>query len=186
MSFLNMIKDEIVEFIRETQDVIVETSIYQRIKSNKKQILITLLFIAFVGSFTYYLYVPKMSDVEKYQQEKNVAGMCELIDKTFRHLEDNGGKDKYREVRSRAIVALAEMHDSEGTEYLEKKVLDENIWNYEINREIVKALVNADNKYLENICRKYMNMADTQKDFNSKIKIYDELNKLDKWRLTKN
>ena len=50
MSFLNMIKDEIVEFIRETQDVIVETSIYQRIKSNKKQILITLLFIAFVGS----------------------------------------------------------------------------------------------------------------------------------------
>lgn len=177
MSFLNMIKDEIVEFIRETQDVIVETSIYQRIKSNKKQILITLLFIAFVGSFTYYLYVPKMSDVEKYQQEKNVAGMCELIDKTFRHLEDNGEKDKYREVRSRAIVALAEMHDSEGTEYLEKKVLDENIWNYEINREIVKALVNADNKYLENICRKYMNMADTQKDFNSKIKIYDELNK---------
>lgn len=179
INFKNMIKDEIVQFIKETKQLIIATIIYQIIMSNKNKILILLLFIAFVGSFTYYLYIPKISDVEKYQQEKNVVGMCELIDKTFKPFEMNVGVDKYREVRSSAVIALAEMRDSKGVEYLEKKMLDENIWNYEgsykVKSEIVKALVNTDNKYLENICKKYMDMVCNQKDFDEKIKIYDKL-----------
>lgn len=142
---------------------------------NKKNVLAVGVSLIVLLCGGYYLYIPKMSDVEKYQQEKNVAGMCELIDKTLKPLEGDDGVDKYRDIRSSAISALVEMRVPEGIEFLENKVLDENIWDYQIKSEIIKALVQADNKYIEKICNKYIDLANKQNGFDEKTKIYDEL-----------
>lgn len=178
---LNLIEIKIVECLNN----VTSSKFYKLIATNKRKVLVGCVSLIVLLTTGYYLYIPKMSDVEKYRQEKNVAGICELIDKTFKPLEGDGGVDKYREVRSSAIIVLAEMRDSKGVEYLEKKVLDKNIWDYEVKCEMVKALINADSKYLENLCRKYTNMADNQKAFDEKINVYDELNKFAIYEVSK-
>lgn len=172
---LNLIEIKIAECLNNVILFVTSSKFYKLIVENKKKCLGVCVSLIVLLAASYYLYIPKMSDVEKYQQEKNVAGICELIDKTLKPLEGDDGVDKYRDIRSSAISALVGMRVPEGIEFLENKVLDENIWDYQIKSEIIKALVQADNKYIEKICNKYIDLANKQNGFDEKTKIYDEL-----------
>lgn len=115
----------------------------------KKKIGIGIVSLFAVCGLTYYISIPKLSDVESYTKEHNVGKLVSVYNKTF----DN--KEKYVDVRSAAIEALVNEYngtkDTEGLIKLYKSCPQEEIDNV---KKIIKTIVGIQtvegNNFLEN------------------------------------
>lgn len=116
---------------------IVNSKIYCILRNNKKKASLSLAVVILVGCAGYYIYIPKMSDVERYKNNNDVVAMSNLIDKAISF----GERDpKYKAVRDQAIIALADMNKPEGNKFLEAYLYSDD---QKIELDLKKAIVQA-------------------------------------------
>lgn len=142
--------------------------IYHKLKNNKNKICLSFASLILVVCTWYYLYIPKMSDVERYKANNDVVAMCNLVDKAISFDAEN---HKYEAVRNQAIRALAEMNTAEGNKCLEKYLYsDDRKVDSALKKEIFKALLVKHDKFLNEFVD-----ARLQKSSKEKTVLYDEL-----------
>lgn len=71
------------------------------IKNHKNRVAIIACVVVALASFTYYLSLPKVSDIEKYEREGDVASIVKVYNKAQ--------EEKYQDVRAAAISAALRM-----------------------------------------------------------------------------
>ena len=142
--------------------------IYHKLKNNKSMICLSFVALILVACTGYYLYIPKMSDVERYKANNDVVAMCNLVDKAISFEKED---HKYKDVRNQAIKALAEMNTSEGNKYLENYLYsDDSKLDLDLKKEIFKALVVKHEKFLNEFLDVRL-----QKSSKERTVLYDEL-----------
>lgn len=115
-------------------------------KNNKKKLSLTLIVFILVGCTGYYLYIPKMSDVERYRDNNDVAAMSNLIEKAISFEERD---PKYKNIRDQAIIALADMNTPDGNKFLKAYLnSDDRKIDLDLKKGIFKALLAKNEDFL--------------------------------------
>lgn len=128
------------------KNVISNNVLFSILKNNKKKLGLTLIVFILVGCAGYYLYIPKMSDVERYRDNKDAIAMNNLIDKAILFEEKD---PKYKAVRDQAIIALADMNTPEGNKFLEAYLYsDDQKIDLALKKGIFKALAAKNEDFL--------------------------------------
>lgn len=150
------------------KNVISNNVLFSILKNNKKKLGLTLIVFILVGCAGYYLYIPKMSDVERYRDNKDAIAMNNLIDKAILFEEKD---PKYKAVRDQAIIALADMNTPEGNKFLEAYLYsDDQKIDLALKKGIFKALAAKNEDFLH----EYVDtcLKETKK---GKMIVYDQL-----------
>lgn len=150
------------------KNVISNNVLFSILKNNKKKLGLTLIVFILVGCAGYYLYIPKMSDVERYRDNKDAIAMNNLIDKAILFEKKD---PKYKAVRDQAIIALADMNTPEGNKFLEAYLYsDDQKIDLALKKGIFKALLAKNNNFLDEFV-----VTRLQKSSKEKKALYDEL-----------
>ena len=150
------------------KNVISNNVLFSILKNNKKKLGLTLIVFILVGCAGYYLYIPKMSDVERYRDNKDAIAMNNFIDKPILFEEKD---PKYKAVRDQAIIALADMNTPEGNKFLEAYLYsDDQKIDLALKKGIFKALAAKNEDFLH----EYVDtcLKETKK---GKMTLYDQL-----------
>lgn len=150
------------------KNVISNNVLFSILKNNKKKLGLTLIVFILVGCAGYYLYIPKMSDVERYRDNNDVAAMSNLIEKAISFEERD---PKYKAVRDQAIIALADMNTPDGNKFLKAYLnSDDRKIDLDLKKGIFKALLAKNNNFLDEFV-----VTRLQKSSKEKKALYDEL-----------
>lgn len=150
------------------KNVISNNVLFSILKNNKKKLSLTLIVFILVGCAGYYLYIPKMSDVERYRDNNDVAAMSNLIEKAISFEERD---PKYKNIRDQAIIALADMNTPDGNKFLKAYLnSDDRKIGLDLKKEIFKALLAKNNNFLDEFV-----VSRLQKSSKEKKALYDEL-----------
>lgn len=150
------------------KNVISNNVLFSILKNNKKKLSLTLIVFILVGCAGYYLYIPKMSDVERYRDNNDVAAMSNLIEKAISFEERD---PKYKNIRDQAIIALADMNTPDGNKFLKAYLnSDDRKIDLDLKKGIFKALLAKNEDFLH----EYVDtcLKETKK---GKIIVYDQL-----------
>lgn len=148
--------------------IISNNVLFSILKNNKKKLGLTLIVFILVGCAGYYLYIPKMSDVERYRDNNDVAAMSNLIEKAISFEERD---PKYKNIRDQAIIALADMNTSDGNKFLKAYLnSDDRKIDLDLKKGIFKALLAKNNNFLDEFV-----VTRLQKSSKEKKALYDEL-----------
>lgn len=148
--------------------IISNNVLFSILKNNKKKLGLTLIVFILVGCAGYYLYIPKMSDVERYRDNKDAIAMNNLIDKAILFEEKD---PKYKAVRDQAIIALADMNTPDGNKFLKAYLnSDDRKIDLDLKKGIFKALLAKNNNFLDEFV-----VTRLQKSSKEKKALYDEL-----------
>lgn len=127
-------------------NVISNNVLFSILKNNKKKLSLTLIVFILVGCTGYYLYIPKMSDVERYRDNNDVAAMSNLIEKAISFEERD---PKYKNIRDQAIIALADMNTPDGNKFLKAYLnSDDRKIDLDLKKGIFKALLAKNEDFL--------------------------------------
>lgn len=135
---LNLLKEKIVWAI---------STIVAYLKCYKKIIILGFGIIAALGCIGIYLYIPKVSDVEEYKANHDVANLTKLIDETTE-------SQSFLDVRSEAIKALLLLNDAKGEDYVEN-ILHKRYEGSELRDEIIRCGIEVDKDFILNRVKKY-------------------------------
>lgn len=150
------------------KNVISNNVLFSILKNNKKKLSLTLIVFILVGCTGYYLYIPKMSDVERYRDNNDVAAMSNLIEKAISFEERD---PKYKNIRDQAIIALADMNTPDGNKFLKAYLnSDDRKIDLDLKKGIFKALLAKNNNFLDEFV-----VTRLQKSSKEKKALYDEL-----------
>lgn len=150
------------------KNVISNNVMFSILKNNKKKLSLTLIVFILVGCAGYYLYIPKMSDVERYRDNNDVAAMSNLIEKAISFEERD---PKYKNIRDQAIIALADMNTPDGNKFLKAYLnSDDRKIDLDLKKGIFKALLAKNNNFLDEFV-----VTRLQKSSKEKKALYDEL-----------
>lgn len=150
------------------KNVISNNVLFSILKNNKKKLSLTLIVFILVGCAGYYLYIPKMSDVERYRDNNDVAAMSNLIEKAISFEERD---PKYKNIRDQAIIALADMNTPDGNKFLKAYLnSDDRKIDLDLKKGIFKALLAKNNNFLDEFV-----VTRLQKSSKEKKALYDEL-----------
>lgn len=150
------------------KNVISNNVLFSILKNNKKKLGLTLIVFILVGCAGYYLYIPKMSDVERYRDNNDVAAMSNLIEKAISFEERD---PKYKTVCDQAIIALADMNTPDGNKFLKAYLnSDDRKIDLDLKKGIFKALLAKNNNFLDEFV-----VTRLQKSSKEKKALYDEL-----------
>lgn len=150
------------------KNVISNNVLFSILKNNKKKLGLTLIVFILVGCAGYYLYIPKMSDVERYRDNNDVAAMSNLIEKAISFEERD---PKYKNIRDQAIIALADMNTPDGNKFLKAYLnSDDRKIDLNLKKGIFKALLAKNNHFLDEFV-----VTRLQKSSKEKKALYDEL-----------
>lgn len=150
------------------KNVISNNVLFSILKNNKKKLGLTLIVFILVGCAGYYLYIPKMSDVERYRDNNDVAAMSNLIEKAISFEERD---PKYKNIRDQAIIALADMNTPDGNKFLKAYLnSDDRKIDLDLKKGIFKALLAKNNNFLDEFV-----VTRLQKSSKEKKALYDEL-----------
>ena len=150
------------------KNVISNNVLFSILKNNKKKLSLTLIVFILVGCTGYYLYIPKMSDVERYRDNNDVAAMSNLIEKAISFEERD---PKYKNIRDQAIIALADMNTPDGNKFLKAYLnSDDRKIDLNLKKGIFKALLAKNNHFLDEFV-----VTRLQKSSKEKKALYDEL-----------
>ena len=128
------------------KNVISNNVLFSILKNNKKKLSLTLIVFILVGCTGYYLYIPKMSDVERYRDNNDVAAMSNLIEKAISFEERD---PKYKNIRDQAIIALADMNTPDGNKFLKAYLnSDDRKIDLDLKKGIFKALLAKNEDFL--------------------------------------
>ena len=148
--------------------IISNNVLFSILKNNKKKLGLTLIVFILVGCAGYYLYIPKMSDVERYRDNNDVAAMSNLIEKAISFEERD---PKYKNIRDQAIIALADMNTPDGNKFLKAYLnSDDRKIDLDLKKGIFKALLAKNNNFLDEFV-----VTRLQKSSKEKKALYDEL-----------
>lgn len=148
--------------------IISNNVLFSILKNNKKKLGLTLIVFILVGCAGYYLYIPKMSDVERYKDNNDVAAMSNLIEKAISFEERD---PKYKNIRDQAIIALADMNTPDGNKFLKAYLnSDDRKIDLDLKKGIFKALLAKNNNFLDEFV-----VTRLQKSSKEKKALYDEL-----------
>lgn len=148
--------------------IISNNVLFSILKNNKKKLGLTLIVFILVGCAGYYLYIPKMSDVERYRDNNDVAAMSNLIEKAISFEEKD---PKYKNIRDQAIIALADMNTPDGNKFLKAYLnSDDRKIDLDLKKGIFKALLAKNNNFLDEFV-----VTRLQKSSKEKKALYDEL-----------
>lgn len=148
--------------------IISNNVLFSILKNNKKKLGLTLIVFILVGCAGYYLYIPKMSDVERYRDNNDVAAMSNLIEKAISFEERD---PKYKNIRDQAIIALADMNTPDGNKFLKAYLnSDDRKIDLDLKKGIFKALLARNNNFLDEFV-----VTRLQKSSKEKKALYDEL-----------
>ena len=150
------------------KNVISNNVLFSILKNNKKKLSLTLIVFILVGCAGYYLYIPKMSDVERYRDNNDVTAMSNLIEKAISFEERD---PKYKNIRDQAIIALADMNTPDGNKFLKAYLnSDDRKIGLDLKKGIFKALLAKNNNFLDEFV-----VTRLQKSSKEKKALYDEL-----------
>lgn len=150
------------------KNVISNNVLFSILKNNKKKLGLTLIVFILVGCAGYYLYIPKMSDVERYRDNNDVAAMSNLIEKAISFEERD---PKYKNIRDQAIIALADMNISEGNKFLEAYLYsDDRKIDLDLKKGIFKVLLAKNEDFLH----EYVDTC-LKENKKGKMTVYDQL-----------
>lgn len=150
------------------KNAIASNKVFSVLKNNKKKLGFALVAFILAGCAGYYLYIPKISDVERYKSNNDVVAMSKLIDKAISFEEKD---PKYKNIRNQAIIALADMNTPEGNKFLEKYLYsDDRKIDLDLKKGIFNALLAKDEDFLH----EYV-VTRLQKSSKEKNALYDEL-----------
>ena len=150
------------------KNVISNNVLFSILKNNKKKLGLTLIVFILVGCAGYYLYIPKMSDVERYRDNNDVAAMSNLIEKAISFEERD---PKYKNIRDQAIIALADMNTPDGNKFLKAYLYSDDCKiDLDLKKEIFRALSAKNNDFLDEFV-----VTRLQKSSKEKKTLYDEL-----------
>lgn len=128
------------------KNVISNNVLFSILKNNKKKLSLTLIVFILVGCAGYYLYIPKMSDVERYRDNNDVTAMSNLIEKAISFEERD---PKYKNIRDQAIIALADMNTPDGNKFLKAYLnSDDRKIDLDLKKGIFKALLAKNEDFL--------------------------------------
>lgn len=148
--------------------IISNNVLFSILKNNKKKLGLTLIVFILVGCAGYYLYIPKMSDVERDRDNNDVAAMSNLIEKAISFEERD---PKYKNIRDKAIIALADMNTPDGNKFLKAYLnSDDRKIDLDLKKGIFKALLAKNNNFLDEFV-----VTRLQKSSKEKKALYDEL-----------
>lgn len=118
------------------------------LKKEQDKILCSIAIIIVVVTAAWFFSIPKVMDVNRYKENKDVTKLCSLISETLEYDEN-----RYLEVSYRAVDAIISLKDKYGYEFLEECV--ENNYNPDLSKYIVNKLIDDDKEYLNNKIKKY-------------------------------
>lgn len=147
---------------------IVNSKIYCILRNNKKKASLSLAVLILISCAGYYIYIPKMSDVERYKNNNDVVAMSNLIDKAISF----GERDpKYKQIRNQAIIALADMNKPDGNKFLKAYLnSDDRKIDLDLKKEIFNALLAKNEDFLH----EYVDTC-LKETTEGKMTVYDQL-----------
>lgn len=150
------------------KNVISNNVLFSILKNNKKKLGLTLIVFILVGCAGYYLYIPKMSDVERYRDNNDVAAMSNLIEKAISFEERD---PKYKNIRDQAIIALADMNTPDGNKFLKAYLYSDD---QKIDLALKKGIFKALSAKNEDFLHEYVDTC-LKEIKKGKMTVYDQL-----------
>lgn len=150
------------------KNVISNNVLFSILKNNKKKLGLTLIVFILVGCAGYYLYIPKMSDVERYRDNNDVAAMSNLIEKAISFEERD---PKYKNIRDQAIIALADMNTPDGNKFLKAYLYSDD---QKIDKALKKGIFKALSAKNEDFLHEYVDTC-LKEIKKGKMTVYDQL-----------
>ena len=150
------------------KNVISNNVLLSILKNNKKKLGLTLIVFILVGCAGYYLYIPKMSDVERYRDNNDVAAMSNLIEKAISFEERD---PKYKNIRDQAIIALADMNTPDGNKFLKAYLYSDD---QKIDLAFKKGIFKALSAKNEDFLHEYVDTC-LKEIKKGKMTVYDQL-----------
>ena len=122
------------------------------LKGNAKGIAFGVGVITILSCIGIYLYIPKVSDVEEYQANRDINKLTQLINQTTEW-------QMFLDVRAEAIKALITLNDDKSEEFIERilhsKDGGSNNGNHELRDEVLRYCINFDNEFVIRRIDKY-------------------------------
>lgn len=112
------------------------------LKKEQNKILSSIAIIMVVVTAVWFFSIPKVMDVNRYKENKDVAKLCALISETLEYKND-----KYLDVSYKAVDAIIFLKDKDGYAFLEKCV--ENNYNENLRKYIINKFVENDKFYID-------------------------------------